>query len=65
VQLAGERVADLADPFAIAIHHAERLRTIRIAEVVTGTLITDSPNRGTLPRSSLTPVAKVFPARPA
>ena len=34
---------------------------MRIAEVVTGTLITDSPNRGTLPLSSLTPVAKVLP----
>ena len=34
---------------------------MRIAEAVTGTSITDSPNAGTVPLASLTPVANVFP----
>lgn len=33
--------------------------TMRSADTVTGTLMSDSPNRGMLPRSSLTPVANV------
>ena len=36
-------------------------RTMRNAEMVIGTSITDSPKRATLPDASLTPLANVLP----
>ena len=58
--LSGEFGAYLALVLVGFLRNASACRAMRIAEIVTGTSMTASPNRGTLPAWSLTPVANVL-----